>query len=274
MRFQNPIAVMFAGALAAACTSAPLGELQDAKPKGSDVSQALAEEYRRFAAAEVTEMIDLKDGEYFVHKGLRAARGGEPAPERVANWQLSETDVSRLQAARHRLAAALANRPEAAAPRTAAYAQVGFDCWIEQQEEAFQPQDIDGCRSAFIANVDALERRADYPHSVFFALDAAALTPDAKRRIGWLAARALRLDVPRVTVLGHADTTGGTKHNLKLSLKRADAVERALIAAGLPADRVGVAAAGEKRPRVATGDGVAEAQNRRVEVLFQPAVGW
>lgn len=84
----------------------------------------------------------------------------------------------------------------------------------------------------------------------------------------------MRLGVPRITVLGHADRTGGEAHNLSLSLRRADAVERALVAAGVPARRVGVAAAGESRLRVETEDEVAEPLNRRVELLFQPVVGW
>jgi outer membrane protein OmpA-like peptidoglycan-associated protein len=75
-------------------------------------------------------------------------------------------------------------------------------------------------------------------------------------------------------VLGHTDSTGSERHNIALSLRRADVVERALIAAGVAPERVGVAAAGETRLRVATGDGIAEPRNRRVELLFQPFVGW
>ena len=273
MRIQITVAGVLAGSLAG-CASAPLSELRDSTPKGSAVSRALADEYERFAAVEVTEMLDLKDGDYFARKGLLAARGGEPAPEVVADWKVKDSAVVGLQAARNRLAAALANRPDGASPEVAAAAQVGFDCWIEQQEEDFQPEDIEGCRRTYAASVSALERRKDDPHSVFFDLNRAYLRPDAENRIQTLAARALRLGVPRITVVGHADRSGNERHNLALSLRRADVVERALIGAGVPRDRVGVAAAGENRLRVTTPDGVAELQNRRVELLFQPVVGW
>ncbi len=273
MRVQITGAVVLAATLAG-CVSAPLSELQETSRTGSAVSQALAGEYARFAAIEVNEMVDLKDGDYFARKGLQAARGSEPVPEEVANWRLTKAEAARMQAARNRLAAALANRLEGAVPKAAAAAQVGYDCWIEQQEEDFQPKDIESCRGQFAASVDMLERRKDHPHSIFFDLDEARLTPRETDKIQQLAGKALRLDVPRITILGHADRTGGEQHNLSLSLRRADIVGKTLIDAGVTADRIGVAAAGESRLRVATGDGIAEPQNRRVEVLFQPVVGW
>lgn len=273
MRIRFTAVLLCAGALAG-CGSAPLSQLQDTKPKGSAVSQALAGAYADFARTEVTEMVDLKDGDYFAKKGLDAAQGGEPVPEVVADWEVEEKAVVSLQGARHRLAAALANRPDGAAPGLAAKAQVGFDCWIEQQEEGYQPGDIENCRKVFVASVNDLEQREDYPHSIFFELDGDALSQAAKRRIETLASRAMRLGVPRITVIGHADSTGNEDHNLALSLRRADVVEQALVEAGVPSDRLGVAAAGENRLRIMTDDGVAEPQNRRVELLFQPVVGW
>ena len=273
MRIHFAAALLCAGALAG-CSSTPLTQLQESTPKGTAVSQALAGAYADFAKVEVTEMVDLKDGDYFARKGLDAARGCEPVPEVVADWDVEEKAVVSLQSARNRLAAALVNRLDKAAPSLAAKAQVGFDCWIEQQEEGFQPGDIENCRKVFVSSVSDLEQRDDYPHSVFFELDADGLSQSARQRIEKLAARAMRLGVPRITIVGHADSTGNEDHNLALSLRRADVVEQALVAAGVPSDRVGVAAAGENRLRVMTDDGVAEPQNRRVELLFQPVVGW
>ncbi len=273
MQFRITGTVVLAAALAG-CVSAPLSELRESTPRGSAVSKALAHEYTQFASVEVTEMVDLKDGDYFAQKGLQAARGDEPAPEVVSSWRLPETDTRYLQSERNRLAAALANRPEAAAPKTAAVAQVGYDCWIEQKEEGFQPGDIEHCRARFLASVDTLEQRNDYPHSVFFDFNDARLRPAEIKRIRTLAAKAMRLGVPRITILGHADSSGGEHYNLGLSLRRADAVERVLIAAGIASDQVGVAAAGEGKLRIATKNGVSEPQNRRVELLFQPAESW
>ena len=260
--------------LAAGCASRPLTALRDAEPRGSAYARALSAEYRRFATSELEEMLDFKDADHFAKKGLIAVRGGEPAPEQLAAWSLAKGDRAPLQSARNRLAAALANRLDNAAPDTAAAAQASYDCWIEQAEEGYQPRDIARCRARYRAAIAVLEGRGDYPHSVFFTFDDAGLSPAGNLRIEQLAAKARHLDVPRITVLGHADSAGGAAHNLTLSLRRADAVRRALIRAGVPSGRVAVAASGERRLRIATGDDAREARNRRVEILFQSATAW
>jgi len=260
--------------LAAGCASQPLSDLRGAERQGSALSRALSTEYQHFATIEFEQMLDFKDADHFANKGLVAARGGEPAPERIADWDLGQDDVAALQSARNRLAAALANRLDNAAPIAAAAAQAGYDCWIEQQEEGFQPRDIAQCRARYRKAVAVLEARGDDPHSVFFDFDDARLSPAAQSRIENLAARARRLDVPRITVLGHADAAGDAAHNLRLSLRRADAVKRALIMAGVPRGQVAVAASGETRLRIATPDNTPDARNRRVEILFQPATAW
>ncbi|PPR23218.1 MAG: Outer membrane protein, partial [Alphaproteobacteria bacterium MarineAlpha10_Bin3] len=100
------------------------------------------------------------------------------------------------------------------------------------------------------------------------------LSPAAQRRIENLATKARHLDVPRITVFGHADSSGAAAHNLTLSLRRADVVRRALIRGGVPRGQVAVAASGETRLRIATPDNTRDARNRRVEILFQPATAW
>ena len=274
MQISTLPALGLAAMLAAGCTSQPLSDLRGAEPQGSALSRALSAEYQRFATVELEQMLDFKDADYFARKGLAAARGGEPAPERIADWDISQGDAAALQSARNRLAAALANRLDGAAPRAAAAAQAGYDCWIEQQEEGFQPRDIARCRARYRKAVSVLEARGDYPHSVFFDFDEARLSPAAQSRIKSLAARACRLDVPRITVLGHADAAGDAAHNLSLSLRRADAVKRALVRDGVPRGQVAVAASGETRLRIATPDNTRDARNRRVEILFQPATAW
>src|SRR3546814_14624397 len=43
-------------------------------------------------------------------------------------------------------------------PTQAAEAQVAFDCWMQEQEENFQPDDIAACRDRFEAAMAGLER--------------------------------------------------------------------------------------------------------------------
>ncbi len=70
-------------------------------------------------------------------------------------------------------------------------------------------------------------------------------------------------------VSGSTDTTGSPAQNLILSQERADAVARGLLARGLPATRTQILAKGETNLAVQTPQGVAEAQNRRVEITWR-----
>jgi len=72
----------------------------------------------------------------------------------------------------------------------------------------------------------------------------------------------------RVVVSGHADRLGPAAGNIRLSEARAEAVRRALVAAGVPAARISVIGFGETYPRTVTADGVSDAANRRVEIVI------
>jgi outer membrane protein OmpA-like peptidoglycan-associated protein len=71
-----------------------------------------------------------------------------------------------------------------------------------------------------------------------------------------------------MSVVGHADRAGGDTANRKVSLQRALAVQRAFLAAGIPAAEIGIAARGESEPAFLTSGRTQEPQNRRVEIRF------
>ena len=86
------------------------------------------------------------------------------------------------------------------------------------------------------------------------------------------AARLYREARPVIMIVsGGSDSVGAPVANLLLSNQRAFAVARGLVARGIPAERTQVLAKGETNPAVKTGDGVAEAQNRRVEITWSIA---
>lgn len=70
----------------------------------------------------------------------------------------------------------------------------------------------------------------------------------------------------RVTVIGKTDRVGGTAGNVALSQRRADQVRDALIAAGVPADRIDTSWTGEARQAVSTANEAEEQRNRVVDV--------
>jgi outer membrane protein OmpA-like peptidoglycan-associated protein len=84
------------------------------------------------------------------------------------------------------------------------------------------------------------------------------------------ASRAYNEGKPIVMILtGTADRTGNAEVNLEISQRRAAAVLKGLLARGIPADRFQVLAKGETELPVPINSGVAELQNRRVEITWR-----
>lgn len=104
---------------------------------------------------------------------------------------------------------------------------------------------------------------------VFFDWDRADLTDRARQIIADAAQNARRVQVTRIEVSGHADTSGSPQYNQRLSQRRADAVASELVRNGINRGEITVQAFGESRPLVPTGDNVREPQNRRVEIVFR-----
>src|SRR5215218_8860838 len=101
---------------------------------------------------------------------------------------------------------------------------------------------------------------------VFFELDRATLTSDARGVVSEAAQDFLRTGAARISLAGHADRSASEAYNQRLSERRVEAVRRELIRLGVPDSAIGTVAEGETNPLVPTADGVREARNRRVEI--------
>lgn len=75
----------------------------------------------------------------------------------------------------------------------------------------------------------------------------------------------------KIGVLGHTDSVGDALKNLRLSLRRAQAVEAYLIRLGVPAGRVFSEGRGESQPIASNRTRGGRATNRRVELSISPA---
>jgi len=283
-----------------ACMGHDIEAVRDLRPDtGDSYTQTLAEEYRRIALYEADEMYDWIDAGHFAVKGLQAGAGTEVEPEPLADWDLPEAAVPQLQEARQTLLSALENR--AAGDETGqliARAQSNFDCWVEQQEENHQADDIATCRDGFYRNLSdlsaLLESQSeavaqpvalpgppsgtgggdDVPVAVaLFAFDSAVLDEAGEREVAAAAEAAARLPEASVVVVGHTDRKGSDAYNLNLSLRRAEAVRDALVARGVAPDRIDATGRGEWDPAVPTVDEFAEPANRRAEVFILPEGG-
>lgn len=104
---------------------------------------------------------------------------------------------------------------------------------------------------------------------VFFDFDRSTITPQARQIIEAAAAEAKRTGSVQINVTGHADRSGSNDYNMRLSMRRAEAVRAELARLGIGADEVAVRGRGEEEPLVETPDGVREPQNRRAEIVLQ-----
>jgi len=69
-------------------------------------------------------------------------------------------------------------------------------------------------------------------------------------------------------ISGHTDNVGSNEYNQKLSEKRAQAVVKYLVAAGIPENRFIAFGYGEERPKADNATAEGKSQNRRVEMKF------
>ena len=103
---------------------------------------------------------------------------------------------------------------------------------------------------------------------VFFDWDRANITDEAMAILRTAAENARKGNISRIQATGHADTSGTRAYNIKLSERRARAVQNALNQLGVASNQIAIDWKGELEPLVPTADGVREPQNRRVEIIF------
>ena len=104
---------------------------------------------------------------------------------------------------------------------------------------------------------------------VFFDWDKSDLTERAKSIVKEAADNSTHVSVTRIEVNGYTDTSGNPAYNLGLSMRRAKAVAGELVRDGVPQNTISVQGFGETHLLVATGPGVREPQNRRVEIIIR-----
>ena len=107
--------------------------------------------------------------------------------------------------------------------------------------------------------------------SVLFPSDQSTLLPDAQTRLNQVADALLTTKERNIIVEGHTDSRGSASHNLDLSQRRADSVRSYLVARGYEPDRMQARGIGKDRPMTSNDTAEGRANNRRVEIIVQPA---
>jgi outer membrane protein OmpA-like peptidoglycan-associated protein len=115
----------------------------------------------------------------------------------------------------------------------------------------------------------AIQAPAALRFLLYFELGGDTLTAESRAQLPDVLAAVRGRVAPDVQVVGHTDTTGVAAANAELGLQRATLIRDQLLQAGLDATLIEVASHGESDPLVPTDDNVAEAGNRRVEVVVR-----
>jgi len=143
----------------------------------------------------------------------------------------------------------------------------GIGYYMDRQEEELRRE----LRAAGVSVV----RQGDVIHlnmenDVLFQTNSQALEPRAREIVSAVARVLNKYKDTYVAINGFTDTTGTRERNEQLSYERARSVADALVQSGVDVKRLNPRGYGETNLRVATADGVAEARNRRVELVLEP----
>lgn len=304
MKMVRTIAAMFGVLLLAACSgynsNNAVEALNAADAVGSPFTQALAREYRIMANYEQNQMFDYPDALHFARKGLASAGGEVVLPEVLDDWDLEDKYLKDLAASRTRLVALLDIGAREMAPEQAAIAQARFDCWVEQQEEDWQEEEIAACRKDFADAMRTLnttmgkkvkqaeEEMAEKAKPVkkaepaptpieqalflvFYDWDKSNITAGGQDVLDAVSKEVMERadEIESIVIIGHTDSSGPKGYNKKLSMRRAQAAKDGLVKLGIDAEKIRTEARGENDLLVKTDDNVREPANRRAEIRFE-----
>lgn len=136
-------------------------------------------------------------------------------------------------------------------PETSANSSGATSAAPPAQTEATGP--AKGSREDFIQNVG---------DRVYFDFDKSNIKPEGQQTLERQATWLKQYPNVTVTVEGHCDDRGTREYNLALGNRRANAVKSALVALGIPANRIQTISYGKDRPIVVGDNEAAWAQNR------------
>lgn len=103
---------------------------------------------------------------------------------------------------------------------------------------------------------------------IFFDYDSYELRPQDQQIVSANAAFLAQHPNIRFTIEGHCDERGSTEYNLALGDNRANSAKQALVAAGVPADRIRTISYGKEKPVCTEANEQCWQQNRRAHFTF------
>ena len=256
----------------------------------------LLETYKQKATYEAEEMHDWNSAKLYSEKALNALVGAEVKPQKMTYWKLSKKHIFELTQSYNNLMI-IYNEAKIIDPYNLAIAISSLDCWAEQQEENWQTWDIKKCRDDFLnamhemyAKISDNEKNQDQqnledkilnnPESVsvvtknekkeimqiiYFDFDEYNLSEVSLNTLKTFLDK-YQNQISNYVIVGHTDTKGTNKYNLKLSLKRAKTIKTIFLQEGIEEKNINILGKGEEFLVILTADETAHPANRRVEI--------
>jgi len=280
---QGPQFVSIPESWARAGTAADdFARARSASPTGSAYAQALYEAEVANMAFEFEEMSDWGDTSFYAQRVEAAAAGNPLPPQAPSERILPPESVGELTDAHNRLVAALDGTDvKERLPLESALATANYNCWLEQQEENFQPNDIARCKDAFYANLEILETPVEVEEVAspdpdfrlagegFFAFDDASVKPAFAARLEEIVGEIRDSEATVIEIIAHTDDIGTEEYNLDLSERRAAAVAAFLAERGVDPNKMVTIGMGESQPIVPNDSPENRQQNRRADIFLK-----
>lgn len=127
-------------------------------------------------------------------------------------------------------------------------------------------EQIDGSPMNFSAQ-GSDSGKIDGLKTVFFPYDQATLTDSEKSKLDGNVAWMKSHPTSKLTIEGNCDQRGSNEYNLSLGERRANAVKKMMISAGIAANRLSTVSFGEEKPLVQGDSESAMAKNRRANFV-------
>ena len=245
-------------------------------------------EYKKQADFEAKEMHDWNSAKLYSIKAIKSSEEKIIKPEKITNWKINEKKVIEINKAYDNLMIVYKEGLKKD-PVNLAKAIVFLDCWAEQEEEGWQLDHIENCKSKHLNAVHLLyentSRKIEKNNNVkkndstmivtkknnkiekiiYFDFDHFKLNSENISELNIYISE-INNNKYEYLIVGHADTKGSKEYNYQLSIKRANSVKNLLNKLGIGMNRIKVIGKGEDSLAILTPDETAHPANRRAVI--------
>jgi outer membrane protein OmpA-like peptidoglycan-associated protein len=272
--------LLLATTLAAAgcATTQPPKELVDAREAYARSEHGKARQYNPAALHEAKVELDKAEAAFNDDPGSERTR--DEAYIALRRAERAEVEANTMQwQQRQEKARAEMNQAQAKGYQkaqselAAARQQLEQEKAAREQAEARSKETLAKLAAANAAQVKEEARGTviTLAGGVLFASGKSQLMPSAQNSLNQVADALKEAQDKKILIEGHTDSRGSATLNQNLSKARADAVASYLESQGVPQDRITTAGLGPSRPVADNSTAEGRANNRRVEIIIQPA---